>query len=359
MHQSTFRGLSRAALVIVVVVAAALAASATGAKAWSSSSPGTVTPGSSFGVSSCAQLSGLMFQQQGDFCFYFPDGSAVTPTLCDPSFCGLNKFLLPNSGTLTLTLNYPSPSGFNLLGLQLCHDGQAAPDPATCSQTMSPNGAGVPGCVMDTSTSDNGTPLDTSDDVGTTTLTCPIPVGDVVNPYTVIVYPLSVLHCDVADIGCLPDPTQGITAALSGTFSSLLVSPGPQGAKAEGGGDLAPQQHFNLEARNDPSKWSKTHIRFANTAKDATRCMFAADGATYVDIEPTLFAKSGGTAFISGTGTVTDASKIKHSVTYQLQVTDGGQGGTDTFQLSAPGCDTNGAPVPVTHGNIHIKSDKD
>jgi hypothetical protein len=354
MHQRTLRGLFRAALVIVIVVAMALAAGATSANA----SLGTITPGSSFGPASCTQLSGLMFQQPSDFCFYFPDGTTDIPALCDPSFCGLDKFLLPSSGTLNLTLNYPSPAGFTIFGLQLCHDNQTVPDPATCSQTMSPGGAGAPGCAMDPTTSDNSTPFDTSDDTGKTTLNCPIPVGDPINQYTLIVYPLGVQHCDLADMGCSTDPMQGVTAALSGTFSGILTSPGPAGAKAEGGGELAPQQHFSLHAENNQSKWSHAHTRFANSTKDATRCTFAADGANYVDIEPNMFG-DGGTAFISGTGTVTDSLKVKHSVTYQLQVSDGGKGGTDTFQLSAPGCDTGNLPVPVSHGNINIQPDKD
>src|SRR5258708_39620475 len=87
MHQRMLRGLFRAALVIVIV-AMALAAAATSAKAWTASSPGTVQPGDSFGVSSCTQLSGAMFIQQGDYCFYFPNGSTMAPATCDPSFCG-------------------------------------------------------------------------------------------------------------------------------------------------------------------------------------------------------------------------------------------------------------------------------
>jgi hypothetical protein len=355
MHQRTFRGPFRAALAIVIV-ALALAAAATSAQAYPSP---TLTPGSTVGVTSCAPLSGPTFQQSG-YCFYFPNGTTDTSGLCTSDFCGQVDFLLPSSGTFTATLTYPSPNGFNLLGLQLCHDGQAVPDPTTCSQTMAPAGADVPGCVMDTTPGDNGTPMDPTDDTMTTTLTCPIPVGDSINPNTLIVYPLDVLNCaDVTDPTCAADFTQGVTGALQATFSSTLTSPGPEGAKASGGGQVAPQQQFSLHAQNDPSKWSHTHVRFAISTNDATRCLFAADGATYVDIEPTPFAKEGGTAFISGSGTVTDSLKIKHNVTFQLHVSDGGKNGTDTFQLSAPGCDTHGLAVPVSHGNIVIHPDHD
>ena len=357
MHQRMLRGLSRAALVIVVV-AMALAAAATSAQAWTSTSPGTVQPGDSFGVTSCTQLSGATFIQSGDYCFYFPNGSTNTPAFCDAAFCGQVHFLLPSSGTLTATLTYPSPNGFNLLGLQLCHNGQAVPDPATCPQTMAPGGADVPGCTMDTIPGDNGTPADPTDDTMTTTLTCPIPVGDSLNQYTLIVYPLAVLNCaDVMDPLCAADFTNGVTAALSGTFTSTLVSPGPEGAKASGGGEVAPKQNFSLHAQNATSKWDNAHVRFAIASNDATRCKFEADGATYVDVEPTPLAKEGGTALVSGSGIVTDFLKVKHNVTYQLKVTDGGKNGTDTFQLNAPGCDTHGLAVPVSHGNIVIHPD--
>jgi hypothetical protein len=358
MHQRMLRGLARAALVIVIV-ALALAAAATSAEAWTSTSPGTVQPGDSFGVNSCPQLSGPTFIQQGDSCFYFPNGSSNTPATCDPSFCGQVHFLFPSSGTFTATLTYPAPNGFNLLGLQLCHNGQAVPDPANCPQTMAPGGADVPGCVMDVTTNDNGTPLDASDDTATTTLTCPIPAGDSLNQYTLIVYPLTVLNCaDVMDPICAADFTQGVTAALSGTFTSTVLAAGPEGAKASGGGEVAPKQNFSLHAENTVSKWDNAHVRFAIASNDATRCKFEADGATYVDVEPTPLAKEGGTAIVSGTGTVTDFMKVKHNVTYQLQVSDGGKNGTDTFQLTAPGCDTHGLAVPVTHGNIVIHPGK-
>jgi hypothetical protein len=352
MHQRMLRGLSRAALVIVVV-AMALAAAATSAQAYPSP---TLLPGNTVGVTSCPQLSGTMFQQSG-YCFYFPNGSANTSGTCDPTFCGQVNFLFPSSGTFTATLTYPAPNGFNLLQLQLCHDGQAAPDPATCSQVMAPGGNDA-GCTPDYTTNDNGT-IDPSDDTATTTLTCPILVGDSINPYTLIVYPLTVLNCnDVMDPICAADFTQGVTAALQASFSSTIVSPGPEGAKASGGGEVAPKQNFSLHAENTTSKWDNAHVRFAIATNDATRCMFAADGATYVDVEPTPLAKEGGTAFVSGTGTVTDFMKVKHNVTYQLQVSDGGKNGTDTFQLTAPGCDTHGLAVPVTHGNIVIHPGK-
>jgi hypothetical protein len=352
MHQRTRRGHFRAALVIVVM---ALAVAAASAQAYPST---TLNPGNTVGVTSCVQLSGPTFQQSG-YCFYFPNGSTNTPATCDPAFCGQVNLLFPSSGTFTATLAYPAPNGFNLLGLQLCHDGQAAPDPATCPTTMAPGGADVPGCVMDTIPGDNGTPTDFTDDTKTTTLTSPIPVGDLLNQYTLIVYPLSVLNCaDVTDPLCAFDFTQGVTAALEATFSGTLTSPGPEGAKASGGGEVAPKQNFSLHAQNAQSKWDNAHLRFAISTNDATRCSFAADGATYVDVEPTPFAKEGGTAFVSGTGTITDFMKVKHDVTYQLQVTDGGKNGTDTFQLNAPGCDTHGLAVPVSHGNIVIHPDK-
>jgi len=335
-------------------VVMAFAAAAATAQAYPSP---TLVPGSTVGVTSCPQLSGAMFQQSG-YCFYFPNGSSNTPATCDPAFCGQVNFLLPSSGTFTATLTYPAPNGFNLLGLQLCHDGQGAPDPATCPQLMAPGGADVPGCVMDVTTNDNGT-VDPSDDTATTTLTCPIPVGDSLNEYTLIVYPLTVLNCnDVMDPICAADFTQGVTAALQATFSSTLTSPGPEGAKVSGGGQVAPKQNFSLHAENIQSKWDNAHVRFAIASNDMTRCKFEADGATFVDIEPIPLAKEGGTASISGTGTVTDFMKVKHNVTYQLNVTDGGKNGTDTFQLSAPGCDTHGLAVPVSHGNIVIHPDK-
>jgi hypothetical protein len=217
---------------------------------------------------------------------------------------------------------------------------------------MAPGGADVPGCTMDTVPNDNGTPADPTDDTMTTTLTCPITTA---GQYTLIVYPISVLNCaDVMDPVCAADFTHGVTAALSGTFTPTVTNPGPEGASAEGGGDVAPQHHFSLHAQNDPSKWSKVHVRYAISGNDPTKCEFAADGASFVDIEPDMLSKSGGTALIQGTGTVTDAMKLKHSVSYTLRVTDGGKGGTDTFSLTAPGCDTGGAPLPVQHGNIVI-----
>jgi hypothetical protein len=351
MHQRKRRGHFRAALAIVTI---ALAATAATAQAYPSP---TLPPGNTVGVTSCSQLSGLTFQQS-DYCFYFPNGETDTSALCTNDFCGQVDFLLPQSGTFTATLTYPSPNGFNLLALQLCHDGQAAPNPATCSQTMAPGGADVPGCTMDTTPGDNGTPGDLTDDTMTTTLTCPIPVGDSVNPDTLIVYPLSVLNCtDPGDMVCAADFMHGVTAALQATFSSTLTSPGPEGAKASGGGEVAPRQHFALHAVNDPSKASKTLVRFAIASNDTTRCMFASNGATYVDIEPNPFG-GGGTAYITGTGTVTDSLKVKHPVTYQLQVADMDKNGPDTFQLTAQGCDTAGAPVPVSHGNIVIRPEK-
>jgi hypothetical protein len=357
MHQRLLRGVSHAALVIVIACMA-LAAGATSAQAWTSTNPGVVKPGDSFGVNHCPQLSGPTFIQQGDYCFYFPNGSTNTPATCDPAFCGQVNFLFPTAGTFTATLTYPSPNGFNLLGLQLCHNGQPVPDPATCPQTMAPGGADA-GCVTESTPSDNGTPLDPTDDTMTTTITCPIAAGDSINQYTLIVYPLAVLNCaDVMDATCAADFTQGVTAALSGSFTSTVVSPGPEGAKASGGGEVAPKQHFALYARNTQSKWDNTHVRFAISTNDPTRCKFEADGASFVDVEPTPLAKEGGTALVSGTGTVTDFMKIKHDVTYQLKVTDGGKNGTDTFQLTAPGCDTHGLAVPVSHGNIVIRSDK-
>src|ERR1700753_791659 len=84
--------------------------------------PGTVqlTPGSSFGVSTCNQTqSGLNFVQNG-FCVYFPNGDTTTPDQCDPTFCGTYHFLLPKAGTFTASVSYPSPGFFNIVGLQLC-----------------------------------------------------------------------------------------------------------------------------------------------------------------------------------------------------------------------------------------------
>jgi hypothetical protein len=310
----------------------------------------TLNPGDTFGATSCAQLSGINFIQSG-FCFYFPDMSTNTSALCDVAFCGSTGFLLPSAGTFTASLTYPSASGFSLIALQLCHDTQTVPDAATCSQTMSPGGAGVT-CSPVVTTDDNGTPLDTSDDIDTFTISCPIAVGDSVNPYTLIVYPLSVLHCDLFAIGCLPDITQGLTAALSGSFSGAITPPGPSNGKVTGGGQVAPQQHFSIHAVSDSTKWSNTHLRFGISTRDATRCKFVAQGADFVDIQPNQFPAS---ASVSGSGTVTDSLGIKHAgVRYTLNVTDGGKGGTDTFQLSAPGCDTHGLPVPVTHGNIKV-----
>lgn len=353
MHQRALRGLFPAALVIVTVVLAVFAASAKAAT--------TVQPGSSFGTTSCGTMSGASFQQNGDFCFYFPNASTTPLPLCDPSSCGAVTLLFPSAGTFTATLTYPSPNGFTLLGLQLCHDNQLpVGDPASCPDVLAPGGADA-GCTQDFTPGDNGTPLDPTDDTMTTTLTCTIPVGDTVNPYTLIVYPYSVLNCaDPTDATCAGDITIGVTAALSGSFSSTIVSPGPADAKAEGGGDVAPQQHFSFETKNNPSKWDHTHVRFAISSKDLTRCSFRADGATFVDVEPSPLGKnSGGTADVYGNGTVTDWTKTQHSVTYHLRVTDGGKGGTDTFQLSAPGCDTNGLAVPVNHGNIVVRQDND
>ena len=122
----------------------------------------------------------------------------------------------------------------------------------------------------------------------------------------------------------------------------------------EGGGDVAPQQHFSLHADNNVSKWDHVHVNFAISSKDMTKCEFKADSATLVDVEPTPMSKSGGTATVQGSGIVTDFMKIKHQVTYELHVTDGGKAGADTFQLTAPGCDTHGLAVPVQHGNIVI-----
>jgi hypothetical protein len=346
------RGLSRAALVIAIV-ALALAA-ATSAKAWTADQPGTMTPGGTLGGGTCPQLSGPNFQQVGDTCFYFPDGSTNTPATCDPAFCGSVYFLFPTAGTFTASITYPSPSGFNLLGLQLCHNGQALPDPANCPQTMSPGGAPVT-CTTTVTTNDGGTPLDPSDDTATTTITCPIPVGDPVNSYVLIVYPLAVQHCDVTTIGCLPDPMQGITGALSASFAGSALTAGSSHHKVFGAGQLGPQQYFALHASDDASKWSRTHVRFAITGDGPTRCSFRANGASLVNMQPNQ--NGGGTATITGTGTVTDSLKIKHDVSYQLTVSDGGRGGTDTFQLNALGCDTHGLPTPVTRG--HIKFDQE
>ncbi|MDX6426871.1 MAG: hypothetical protein QOD52_2276 [Gaiellaceae bacterium] len=346
------RSIFRLFRVVLVVATLALAVCAATAQAWNSSGLG---PGDSFGTTTCPTLSGTMFTQSG-YCFYFPDGSTNTPATCDPAFCGAVTFLFPTAGTFTASITYPAPSGFNLLGLQLCHNGQALPDPTNCPQTMSPGGTPVD-CTSDVTTNDNGTPTDLSDDTQTTTITCPILAGDSVNTYTLIVYPLGVQHCDVTAIGCLPDPTQGITGALSGNFSASVLTPGPANGKVSGGGEVGPNQHFSLHAVNDPSKWSHTHLRFAIGGDNAMRCSFKANDASFVNVQPNGTGKgSGGTATVTGSGTVTDSLKIKHDVTYQLTVTDGGKGGTDTFQLSAFGCDTNGLPTPVTHGNIVIST---
>jgi hypothetical protein len=314
------------------------------------SSQTTLNPNDTFGTTSCGQLSGPTFIQNG-YCLYFPDMSTNTSALCDVAFCGEANFLLPSAGTFTASLTYASPSGFNVLGLQLCHDNQAAPDPTTCSQTMSPGGAGI-NCTPDLTTNDNGTPDDTSDDIDTYTISCPIAVGDSVNPYTLIAYPLSVLHCDLFASGCLPDINQGLMAALSGSFSGTVTPPDPSNGKVHGGGEVAPQRHFSLHAVSDSSKWSKTRIRFGISTNDLTRCKFVAQGADVVNIQPN---QSPASASVSGSGTVTDSLGVKHGVLYTLNVTDGGKGGTDTFQLNAPGCDTNNVPVPVTHGNIDVK----
>jgi hypothetical protein len=343
MHQRRLRGPVLAALVTAILLLAASAAMASPSKTFSGN--GT------FGTTTCPTMSGPTFQQSG-YCFYFPNGSSTAPSLCDPTFCGQVDFTFQSTGTFTATLTYPSPNGFNVLGLQLCQDGAAVPDPATCSQVMAPGGADVPGCTMDTTPGDNGTPLDPTDDTMTTTLTCPITAT---GNYTLIVYAISVLNCsDVMDPVCAADFTQGVTAALSGSFSTVLTSPGPEGASVEGGGEVAQHQHFSLHAQNDVSKWSKAHVRFAIDGSSPLKCSFAADGASFVDVEPDPLSKSGGTATVQGTGTVTDAAKVKHQVNYTLRVTDGGKGGTDTFALNAPGCDTSGLAVPVQHGNIEI-----
>jgi len=359
MHVRT-RGLAKVGLVMAILV---LATCAGNAKAWTTSSPGVVGPGSTFGPTTpCANMSGFNFQQNGDFCFYFPNGSTTPLAMCDPSSCGQVSFLFPSAGTFTANLTYPAPFGFNVLELQLCHDNQLPTgDPARCPQTLAPGGADA-GCTEGFTPGDNGTPDDLSDDTMTTTLTCTIPVGDSVNPYTLIVFPDAVLNCSDADnpfSTCVTDLSVGVTATLTGSFSSTIVSPGPADAKATGGGELAPQQHFSLQAMNNQSHWDHTHIRYAVVGNTPTRCTFSADGATFVDVEPTPLAKSGGTADVYGNGIVTDATKVKHNVTYHLHVTDGGKGGTDTFQLTAPGCDTAGAPVPVNHGNIDIHPDHD
>src|SRR5690348_2754719 len=204
MHQRRLRGSALAALVIAILLLAASAATAGTSK--------TMTTNATFGTTSCPTMSGALFQQSG-YCFYFPNGSASTSGLCDPTFCGSVDFTL-GTGTFTANLTYPSPNGFNLLGLQLCQDGAAVPDPTTCSQVMAPGGADVPGCTMDTIPGDNGTPLDPTDDTMTTTLTCPITTA---GQYTLIVYPISVLNCtDVMDVMCATDFTRGVTAALSG-----------------------------------------------------------------------------------------------------------------------------------------------
>ena len=344
-----FFGLARVVLVVAIL---ALAIGAATAKAWGS--PG-LGPGDSFGTTSCPAASGMMFTQSG-YCFYFPDGSTNTPATCDPAFCGAVTFLFPTAGTFTASITYPAPSGFNLLGLQLCHNNQAVPDPANCPQAMSPGGAPAD-CTTDVTTNDSGTPTDLSDDTQTTTITCAIVVGDPVNTYTLIVYPLAVQHCDLTDIGCLPDPTLGITGALSGNFSASALTPGPPNGRVSGGGQLGPQQYFALHAVNDARKWSHTLVRFAITGNDPTRCWFRANGATFVNVQPNQ--TGGGTATVIGTGTVTDSLKIKHDVSYQLTATDGGRGGTDTFQLTAPGCDTHGLPTPVTHGKVDVDPDSE
>lgn len=347
MHQRRLRGAILAALVTAILLLAASAATACPSS--------TMPTDGTFGTTSCLTMSGATFQQNG-YCFYFPNGSGQVPNFCDSLTCGQVNFTFPNPGTFTATLTYPSPNGFNILGLQLCDTNAAVPDPAQC-----PIGGGAPppGCTMDTTPSDNGTPLDPTDDTMTTTLTCPIAVGSL-DQYVLWVYPIAVMNCaDVNDVTCATDFTQGVTAALSGNFNSVLTSPGPEGASAEGGGELAPQQHFALHAQNDPSKWGRVHIRYAISGQGPTSCKFEANGATYVDVEPNLVTGSGGTALVQGTGTVTDSLKVKHTVSYQLQITDGGRGGTDTFQLSALGCDTNGLPVPVQHGNIVIHQHRD
>jgi hypothetical protein len=348
MHQRIFRGSALAALVIAIALIAASAATAGG------STTTTMTSNQTFGTTSCPTMTGPGFQQNG-YCFFFPNGSATPSALCDPMFCGSETYNLTNPGTFTATLTYPSPNGFTLLGLELCQNGQAAPDPATCPQTMSPGGAEVPGCTQDFVANDNGTPADPTDDTMTTTLTCPITAADTVNSYTLIVYPIAVLNCaDVTDPLCAADITQGTTAALLVTYTSTVTTGGPAGAAVEGGGDVAPQQHFSLEGQNDPSKWNHAHVHFVISSNDVSRCQFKADSATLVDVEPTPLSKSGGTATMQGSGVVTDFMKIKHQVTYQLHVTDGGKSGTDTFQLNAPGCDTHGLVVPVQHGNIVV-----
>jgi hypothetical protein len=312
----------------------------------------TLGPGNgTFGTTSCPTMSAMTFQQNG-FCFFFPNGAGVPPDACNPTVCGQVNFNFLGTGTFTANLTYPSPNGFTLLGLQLCQNGAAVPDPATCAPAMTPTGGDVPGCTQDMLPGDNGTPLDPTDDTMTTTLTCPIAAT---GSYTLIVFPLAVLNCaDVMDIMCAIDPTQGVTAALSGNFNSVLTSPGPEGASVEGGGEVAPHQPFSVHAQNDPRKWAHAHVRFAIAGNALMNCSFKADSATFVDVEPTPMTKHGGTALVQGRGTVTDAMKLKHDVNYTLRVSDGGKGGTDTFQLSAPGCDTNGLPVVVQHGNIEI-----
>jgi hypothetical protein len=355
MDPRTLFGLSRVVFVIAVI---ALAVGAAGAQA--AATP--LNPGDTFGVTSCAQQSGISFNQSG-FCVYFPDGSAVVPSICDPAFCGEANFLFPSAGTFEASVTYPSPNGFNLIALQLCHDNQTVPDPATCSQTMSPGGAGVT-CPSALSTNDNGTPSDFSDDIDTYSISCPIAAGDSVNPYTLIVYPLNVLHCDAMALDCAPDVTKGVTAALSGSFSALITPTGPANGKVNGGGKVAPQQHFSLHAVNDSSKWSKTHLNFGISTNDPTRCKFVAQGATFVNVQPNQLGgkEAGGSAAVSGNGTVTDSLGVKHTgVPYTLNVTDGGKNAGDTFQLTAAytggRCDTNGLIMPVTQGQIDVDPD--
>src|SRR5947209_11131518 len=110
MHVRT-RGLPNAALVISLLVLATCAANA---KASTTSSSGTVQPGATFGLTSCADMSGLNFQQQGDYCFYFPNGSTTALPFCDPASCGQVNFLFPTAGTFTATLSYPGGGGFNI-----------------------------------------------------------------------------------------------------------------------------------------------------------------------------------------------------------------------------------------------------
>src|SRR6202012_2201727 len=94
-----------------------------------------------------------------------------------------------------------------------------------------------------------------------------------------------------------------------------------------GGGTVGAQQNFVLAAADLNSKWSGALLAYTNTASSLTKCKFVANGATNVDIEPNSGHNSGGTANLSGSGTVTNALGLKSTVSYTLKVTDGGQGG--------------------------------